>query len=202
MRIIGGSLSGRHIEAPVGQSTRPTSDRVREAIFNRLQHGAFAEHGIEDPFEGPVLDLYAGAGGLGMEALSRGSTHCDFVDSAASACAVLRKNLAALKLTDRAQVTQAPVEAFLRRATGTYSLVFADPPYADAGTPLERALSRLVAAALLAPSALLVVEHGDHAAPSTVSGLRMIDQRRYGQTVISFFAPASAEADRGISEEA
>ena len=202
MRIIGGTLAGRRIEAPAGQATRPTSDRVREAIFNRLQHGAFAAEGIEDPFAGAVLDLYAGAGGLGIEALSRGASHCDFFDSAAAACATLRKNLAALQLTDRGHVTHAPVDAFLKRASAPYQLVFADPPYADAGTPLQRALARLVAQRLLLPSSLLVVEHGDHAAPSTVSGLRLLDQRRYGQTVISFFAPAFADADRGISEDA
>jgi 16S rRNA (guanine966-N2)-methyltransferase len=189
MRIVGGTLAGRRIDAPPGQATRPTSDRVREAIFNRLAHGAFTD---DDPFAGPTLDLYAGAGGLGLEALSRGAPSCDFVDSAAGACATIRRNLESLALSDRAQVHQLPVDAFLRRAArGPYTLVFADPPYADAGAPLSRALARLAEAGLLAANAIVVVEHGEHAVPDTPTGLRALDRRRYGQTVTSFFAPAT-----------
>jgi 16S rRNA (guanine966-N2)-methyltransferase len=191
VRIIGGALAGRRIDAPAGQSTRPTADRVREAVFNRLAHNAFGDHGVdEDPFARPVLDLYAGAGGLGLEALSRGAPRCDFVDSAAGACGVIRRNLAALGLTARAAVVHSKVDAFLRRAKEQYGLVFADPPYADAGAPLAQALSAV--APLLLPGALVVVEHGDHAAPDEPDGLRLLDCRRYGQTLISFFAAAHA----------
>ncbi len=209
MRIIGGALSGRRIDAPSGNATRPTSDRVREALFNRLAHGAFSAPlaaEAEDPLGGPVLDLYAGSGGLGLEALSRGASRCDFVDSAGAACTVLRRNLEALGLQDRATVTQVPVEAFLRRARGTrYRLVFADPPYADAGPPLDRALALLVGQQLLSPGALLIVEHGDHAGPRAAEGgqpgLGLIDQRRYGQTTVSFLA-FIGEGPRGMGEGA
>jgi 16S rRNA (guanine966-N2)-methyltransferase len=145
-----------------------------------------------DPLGHPALDLYAGAGGLGLEALSRGAPRCDFVDSSAAACATLRRNLAALELGDRGRVTQAMVESFLKRAREGYGLVLADPPYADAGAPLRRVLVLLVERALLRPDALVVVEHGDHETPTAdgpVEGLRLLDERRYGQTVTSFFAP-------------
>ena len=211
MRIIGGALSGRRIDAPAGQATRPTSDRVREALFNRLAHGAFHGESADGevtvpPLAGPVLDLYAGAGGLGLEALSRGASHCDFVDSASGACAALRRNVEALGVGDRARITHSTVEAFLRRARGArYRLVFADPPYADAGPPLDRALSLLVEQGLLMPGALLVVEHGDHAAPRAAGGgqlgLGLIDQRRYGQTVVTFLAFTGAHP-RGMGEGA
>jgi 16S rRNA (guanine966-N2)-methyltransferase len=194
MRIVGGTLAGRRLCAPTGQATRPTSDRVREAIFNRLAHAAFSD---EDPFVAAVLDLYAGAGGLGLEALSRGAPRCDFVDSSPAACAAIRRNLDDLGLSERARVHQLPIEAFLRRATmGPYGLVFADPPYADAGAPLSRALARLCDAGHLSAQALIVVEHGEHAVPDAPSSLRALDRRRYGQTVTSFFAPAT----HGISE--
>jgi 16S rRNA (guanine966-N2)-methyltransferase len=186
MRIIGGAFAGRRIDAPAGQSTRPTADRVREAVFNRLAHSSFCDDGIGDVFGSRVLDLYAGAGGLGLEALSRGAPYCDFIDSATSACTTIRRNLDALGLTARASIVQSKVDAFLRRGKERYGLVFADPPYDDAGAPLTRALSSLPE--LLLPGALVVVEHGDHAAPDQPQGLRLLDSRRYGQTVISFFA--------------
>ena len=209
MRIIGGALSGRRIDAPAGDATRPTSDKVREAIFNRLVHGVFTvgEEELPDPLVGVVLDLYAGAGGLGLEALSRGAVRCDFVDAAASACAVLKRNLTALGLTARARVAPIAADAFLRREkVGGYGLVFADPPYADAGDRLDRVLALLVEKGHLAPGALVVVEHGDHAAPACArggaasggqAGLHLLDQRRYGQTTVSFLAFITAAA-RGI----
>ena len=223
MRIIGGSLSGRQIVAPSGAGTRPTSDRVREAIFNRLAHGVFQEAaaGAElDHLAVPVLDLYAGAGGLGLEALSRGAPRCDFVDSAQAACAAVKQNLLLLGLSERGRVSRTPAEAFLRRAqplavwaqapagwaqppAGSeprlgYGLVFADPPYADAGASLDRVLALLVERDLLLPGALLIVEHGPDPAPRAVAGgqpgLVPLDERRYGQTVVSFLA----SAPRGI----
>jgi len=193
VRIIGGSLAGRQILAPSGQATRPTSDKVREAIFNRLAHGALSDgEDAIDPFSVPVLDLYAGAGGLGLEALSRGAPRCDFVDTAGAACAAVKKNLEVLGLGERGRITRAPADAFLRRAQPGYGLVFADPPYADAGAPLDRALALLVERQLLLPGALLVVEHGTDPAPRATQGgqpgLVPLDQRRYGQTVVSFLA--------------
>lgn len=202
MRIIGGSLSGRQILAPSGAGTRPTSDRVREAIFNRLAHGALEAAVLAgdgetelvgpEPFSTPVLDLYAGAGGLGLEALSRGAPRCDFVDAAQPACVAVKRNLEALGLADRGRVTRGPVEAFLRRASPGYGLVFADPPYADAGAPLDRVLALLVERELLLPGALLIVEHGPEPTPRATRGeqpgLMALDERRYGQTVVSFLA--------------
>lgn len=193
MRIIGGELSGRRIEAPRGDATRPTADRVREAVFNRLEHGAFEVPRV--PLSGEVLDLYAGSGALGLEALSRGAARCDFVESSATAAATIRRNLAALGLQNRGAVHVLPVEAYLKRAGSLpHSLVFADPPYADAGLPLARTLARLGHG--LSPGTLIVVEHGDHAVPEAPAEVQPLDQRRYGQTVISFFASRG----RGIAE--
>jgi 16S rRNA (guanine966-N2)-methyltransferase len=211
MRIVGGELAGRTIGAPRGEETRPTSDRVREAIFNRLAHGALAP---ASPFAAPVLDLFAGAGGLGLEALSRGAPRCDFVDDNAAACACIRANLEALGLAERAHVAQARADAFLRRASpgqGGYGLVFVDPPYAAAGAPLDRVLAAL--GPHLVAGALVIVEHGAKLAPAATrggeAGLRLIDQRRYGQTVVSsFVAPGESpfessgtgERDKGRSQ--
>ena len=195
VRIVGGELSGRRIDAPRGATTRPTSDKVRQAIFNRVAHAAFAAPEPDGGrLGGPVLDLYAGSGALGLEALSRGAPRCDFVDSGQEACAAIRANLAALGLEARAGVIAATAEAFLRGRPRPYRLVFADPPYADAAA-LTRALARL-AGGWLEPDALVIVEHEAHAAPRP-DGLVLIDERRYGQTAIGFFASATRVISEG-----
>lgn len=191
VRICGGSLSGRPLVAPTGDATRPTSDKVRQAIFNRLVHanlGGDDENG--DPLAGPALDLFAGSGGLGLEALSRGASRCDFVDASAPACACIEKNIASLGLGSRAKVHRARVDAFLKRAEPGYTLLFADPPYAEAGALLDLALDQLVARGLLVDGALCIVEHAAKPAPRVltepVDGLEVLDRRAYGQTVVSF----------------
>ncbi len=198
MRVIGGSLSGRRIDAPAGNATRPTSDRIREAIFNRLAHGAFDRGlGLDgDPLSGVVLDLFAGSGGLGIEALSRGAAQCDFVDLSVAASTVIKRNLDTLGISDRGQIRKVPADAFLRRCETRYDLVFADPPYADAGPALDRVLALLVERSLLQPTALLVVEHGPDPSPKAArgeqAGLQLLDQRRYGQTLVSFLSCGQA----------
>lgn len=202
MRVIGGTLSGRRIDAPAGSATRPTSDRIREAIFNRLSHGAFdfrdgVDDGVgADPLSGAVLDLFAGSGGLGIEALSRGATQCDFVDLSGAATTVIKRNLEALGIADRGQIRKVTADAFLRRCETRYDLVFADPPYADAGPALDRVLALLVERSLLQPTALLVVEHGADPSPKAARGeqvgLQLLDQRRYGQTLVSFLSCGQA----------
>ena len=200
MRIIGGVHSGRTLVAPSGQSTRPTSDRIREAIFNRLVHGAFSTggEGVSDgplPLEGEVLDLFAGSGGLGLEALSRGAARRDFVDASAAACASVKRNLEFLQLSDRGSVHRGAADLFLKRCTARYGLVFADPPYADAGAPLDRTLALLVEKRLLLPGALVIVEHGADPSPRAAAGgqvgLQLLDQRRYGQTLVSFLSSSA-----------
>ena len=172
MRIVAGTLGGRRIAAPAGAATRPTSDRVREALFSIL-----------GPVDGlRVLDLFAGSGALGLEALSRGAAEATFVDSARPAYTALRANLDALELD--AEVRRQDARAFLRDAKAgdrAYDLVFVDPPYRLAER-LGAELSPLIAA-VLAPGARVVGE-SDRRAPLALA-LPVTDERRYGDTLIS-----------------
>jgi 16S rRNA (guanine966-N2)-methyltransferase len=172
VRIVAGRLGGRRIAAPAGSATRPTSDRVREALFSVL-----------GPLDGArVLDLFAGSGALGLEALSRGAAEATFVDSAHPAIKVLRANLAVLDLD--AEVRRQDAKTFLvdaQSAQRAYDLVFVDPPYRLAAR-LGAELSPLIAA-VLAPGARVVGE-SDRRAPLALA-LPVSDERRYGDTLIS-----------------
>ena len=171
VRVTGGQLGGRRLVAPRGERTRPTSDRVREALFQIL-----------GPLDGEtVLDLYAGSGALGIEALSRGAAEATFVDSAPAALTAVRRNLEALDLA--AEVRRADARAFLRTARAAqrfYSLVLLDPPYRLA-SGLGRELSPLLGA-VLAPEARVVTE-SDRRSPLELD-LPLTDERRYGDTII------------------
>jgi 16S rRNA (guanine966-N2)-methyltransferase len=179
VRIVGGSLSGRVLRAPRGPATRPTSEKVREAIFQILR----------DVGGQRVLDLFAGAGGLGIEALSRGAAHVTFVDSAKPALTAIRGNLAELQV-DLARTTLHPGDAvaFAARAPALpWDLVLIDPPYAS--DLAVRAATALPAAAL-APGATIVIEHDRrHAPPEALGSLLRTDERRYGDTLVSFYQP-------------
>jgi 16S rRNA (guanine966-N2)-methyltransferase len=171
MRIVAGSRGGRRISAPAGSATRPTSDRVREALFSVL--GDIG--GLR------VLDLFAGSGALGLEALSRGAAEATFVDSAQPAVKVLRANLAALDL--EAEVRKQDARAFLKNAKAdhrAYDLVFVDPPYRLAAR-LGAELSPLITAVLQAGAR--VVGESDRRAPLALE-LPVKDERRYGDTLI------------------
>ena len=178
MRIVGGSLGGRVLRAPRGAATRPTSEKVREAMF-----------AIIGPLAGDhVLDLFAGTGALGIEALSRGAAHATFVDAARPALAAIRDNLRELGLADRATVLAGDaVATAARHPGGPWRLVFVDPPYrSDLATRAVLALP----CERLAPGAVIVIEHDRHNAPPEALGsLLRTDQRRYGDTLISFFTP-------------
>jgi 16S rRNA (guanine(966)-N(2))-methyltransferase RsmD len=138
------------------------------------------------PDDVQVLDLYAGAGALGIEAISRGAAHATFVDQAAAACRCIRENLGALAISDRATVVQAPVARALERLTGSFGLVFVDPPYA--GDEAEQTLTLLGEWPILAPERTVIVEHDRRRPPAERYGaLERIDQRRYGDTGLSFF---------------
>jgi 16S rRNA (guanine966-N2)-methyltransferase len=199
MRIVGGSLGGRVLRAPRGARTRPTSEKVRQAVIHILEGRLGSLEGAH------VLDLFAGSGALGIEALSRGAAHATFVDSAAPAVAAIRENLAALGLTARAAVLalDALTAARLAPAGGApWRAVFVDPPYATgAAAPRAREaalphgpLSLAARAALaippasLAPGAVIVIEHDRRGAlPDALGSLLRTDQRRYGDTVVTFF---------------
>jgi 16S rRNA (guanine966-N2)-methyltransferase len=187
MRVTGGLDRGRRIKAPRGLRTRPTAAKVREAIFNILG----------PPPEGGVLDLFAGTGALGLEALSRGAGRVVFVERDRHAVTVLRQNLKELGCEDRAQVIAADVTTGLRRlaaatpAEPPFSWVFMDPPYAkgSAGnTGTEAILGELSEKDLLAGCAVVIVEHDKrHRPPVSIGGLFLTDRREYGETELSFY---------------
>ena len=169
MRVIAGQYGGRRLTTPKGAATRPTADRVREALFSVLGEVT----GVT------VLDLFAGSGALGIEALSRGATSAVFVERAPPALAALQANLQALGLD--AEVHRGDARAFVRNASAagrTYDLVFVDPPYRDA----ERLGRDLDLATVIAPRGRLVVE-SDRRAPLPVD-LPITFERRYGDTLI------------------
>jgi 16S rRNA (guanine966-N2)-methyltransferase len=175
VRVTGGSLAGRRLRsAPPG--TRPSSDRVRVALFARLG----------DLQGASVLDLYAGTGTLGIEAISRGAAKVAFVERAAQSLAVLRANIAALELGASARIVPGDATRALGRLGregARFDLVLLDPPYA-AGE-VGRALEALVAARVLEPEALVVVESGRRHPVPSVAGLAWLDERRYGDSVIT-----------------
>ena len=168
--------------APAGDAVRPTSDRAREALFNILSHGSFAAAGL--PFAGaPVLDAFAGTGALGLEALSRGAGSAAFIENGREAIAALRRNVAALGESDRAQIiagdaTRPPRAAF------ACAVAFLDPPYRSGlAAP---ALTALAAAGWLAADALVVVEIAASEELASPPGFAIIDERVYGAARLVF----------------
>lgn len=186
MRITGGTHRSRALRAPPGHATRPTSDRVREALFGILS-SAGAIEGAR------VLDLYAGTGALGLEALSRGAARAVFVESARAALAALRANVAALHVGNRAALLAANLDVATPRIVreGPFGLVMANPPWAIVDTgDVARSLSILVQAGAFAREAWLVVEHASRSVPPEVVGLSQFDARRYGDATLAFYKTA------------
>ncbi|KQZ99522.1 16S rRNA (guanine(966)-N(2))-methyltransferase RsmD [Mesorhizobium sp. Root157] len=184
MRIVGGDLRGRPLATPHSNAIRPTSDRTREAVFNVLAHR------FSDRLEGArVLDLFAGTGALGLEALSRGAVYAVFIEESAEGRGLIRTNVEAFGLTGRTKI-------FRRDATGPgdagtlapFNLVFADPPY---GKGLgERALRGAKQGGWLAANALCVVEEAASASFDPGPDFSVVDERNYGETVIRFIEAA------------
>jgi 16S rRNA (guanine966-N2)-methyltransferase len=179
VRIVAGVARGRRLAVPP-HGTRPTSDRVREAVFSALQ-------ARQDLNGARVMDLYAGSGALGLEALSRGAVHVRFVESDRRAAAVLRRNVDALGLPG-AQVTTGPVQAVLSGDPGEpYDLVLVDPPYTLDEAALAGVLNALARGGWLARSALLVVERPAKAPePTWPDDVAALTQRRYGDTAVYY----------------
>jgi 16S rRNA (guanine966-N2)-methyltransferase len=184
VRIVGGNLGGRVLRAPRGAATRPTSEKVREAVFD-----------IIGPVVGDcVLDLFAGSGALGIEALSRGAQHATFVDTARPAVQAIRDNLRELGLDARATVVPADAVATAGRhqPPAPWRVVFIDPPYRS-GLATRAALA--LPCERLAGDAVIVIEHDRHGAPpETLGSLIRTDQRRYGDTLVSFFVRTGVPA--------
>jgi 16S rRNA (guanine966-N2)-methyltransferase len=179
MRIVGGKFKGHGLAGPKGQATRPTSDRVREAIFNILAHGidGFSFQGAR------VLDLFAGTGAMGLEALSRGAKFCQFVDEAAEARGIIRRNADALGVIGQCKIWRRDATRLGPAAPQPgFDLVFADPPYnKELGS---KALRSLVYGTWLTPQAIVVVEEAERAMLACPPELSEIDRRIYGDTQI------------------
>lgn len=173
MRVIAGTARGVPLRAPRDRSTRPITDRVKETLFAIL--------GDRVP-DGRVLDLYAGSGAIGIEALSRGAASVDFVERSRDALAVLRANLERTRLADAARIHAAEVERFVATTDDTWDLVVADPPYETRAivAPLRGIAARL------APGGILVLKHFWRSDPPTPEGIAVTRQRRFGETMLSF----------------
>jgi 16S rRNA (guanine(966)-N(2))-methyltransferase RsmD len=179
MRVIAGEARGRTLKGPPSTAVRPTSDRVREALFEILEsHGVDLEN---------VLDLYSGTGAMGIEALSRGAGHCDFVEADARTSAVIRENLARTGTLARARVFSLPVAKALSRLTDPYGLVVADPPYEY--DRAEKELISLIERGLLAPDGVLAIEHSKRKEwPPVLAGREQLLTRRYGDSAITLYS--------------
>jgi len=182
MRVVAGTSGGLRLVAPPGKDVRPTPDRVREAVFNALGSLGAVQDAI-------VLDLFAGSGALGIEALSRGARHATFVDTDAAAHDAIEANLTLTGLRERATVVHGDAVGLLARAPSAtpFDLVLADPPYAFDGWP---ALLDMVIGHL-APTGIVVVESDRPVAGA--GPLPIIREKRYGGTVVQFARPADRD---------
>jgi len=191
MRIVAGQYRGRAIVTPEGQNTRPTSDRARQAIFNVLEHAPWAE-GLH---EARVIDLYAGSGALGFEALSRGAAFCLFVDTDDGARGAIRENMDAYGLFGRCRVHRRSATDLGPRpgsAGEAFTLAFLDPPYAKGLG--EQTLARLLEGGWLAPGAIVVLERGSDEPEIDPPGYERLDARDYGAARVLFLRASEASA--------
>lgn len=179
MRVISGTAKGHRLVAPKSQRVRPALDQVKEAIFNIL----FDVNGLR------VLDLFAGSGSVGIEALSRGAAKAVFVEEWDKAIESIHKNLAHTKLSDRAVILKSTVGraiSTLSRREAEFDLIFVDPPY-EKGL-VNPTLEALAVSPLMAEGAVVIVEHHPKEPILEIEGLSLTDSRKYGQTLISFLS--------------
>ena len=177
MRVIAGEAKGRRLIGPKTDAIRPVLDQVKEAVFNIL----FDVGGLH------VLDLFAGTGAVGIEALSRGAKECVFVDSGKEAIQIISKNLELCKMVDRAQVFEMPVGKgidLLSKKGKAFDLIFVDPPY-ERGF-VQKSLQKLAASSLLHSESVIIVEHHPKEPVGKIEGLGLTDERKYGQTLVGF----------------
>ena len=190
MRISGGVHRSRQLAAPRGATTRPTSDRVREALFSILEtRGAIVG--------ARVLDLYAGTGALGLEAISRGALHATFVESDRRALEALAHNIESLRERARGRVVPTSITRALKTlADLEASLVFCDPPYAEVASGAVAKLFETAATTtkIFAPDATIVIEHASRDTPPSVTNFRETDRRTYGDTMLTFYVYTRAQS--------
>ena len=184
MRVISGTARGTRLKTPDGLQTRPTSDRVKEAVFSIIQ---FEIQGSR------FLDLFGGSGQMGIEALSRGAVSATIVDGRREACKLIQENLRLSRLFDRAKVVQSDYLAYLDRCTETYDVIFLDPPYAEVF--LENALKKISEIDILSDRGIIICERPeDKALEIELPGLVRGKDYRYGKTWITLFRKAGKEA--------
>ena len=177
MRIISGEARGRKLKDLPGLDTRPTTDKVKESIFNIVQFDVEGRR---------VLDLFAGTGQLGIEALSRGAAFCDFVDNAPAALKVVRSNIKICGFEERSACHGEDFSAFLAQNRGKYGLIFLDPPYASGN--LERALERITAIDIVAGNGIIVCESpAGHALPEISAPYERGREYRYGKIKFTLY---------------
>lgn len=176
MRVITGTARGTILKAPPGLATRPTADKVKQALFNIIQY----------EISGDVLDLFAGSGQLGIEALSRGARHGIFVDQSPEAIRVIRDNLDKTKLSDRAQVIRSDALSYLSRCRKSFRLIFLDPPYAEKS--LENAIKCISEIDILGESGIIITERPvGKELKGDFGDLVPSKDYRYGTTLITLF---------------
>ncbi|MBI1920166.1 MAG: 16S rRNA (guanine(966)-N(2))-methyltransferase RsmD [Geobacter sp.] len=189
MRVISGTARGRKLLSLKDERVRPTADRIKEAIFNILASRMSSFDGLR------VLDIFAGTGNLGIEALSRGATQGIFVDNHRESTAIIRKNLEALGFADRSLVIMQNVQLAINtldRKGEQFDLAFLDPPYGKG--LVEKTLELLSSSPLLAPEAIIVAELGyREELPQRIGHLEEFDRRRYGDTAVSFWSVMESE---------
>jgi 16S rRNA (guanine966-N2)-methyltransferase len=182
VRIVAGDFRGRPLATPTGPDIRPTADRVRQTVFDILAHS------YGDPVPGArVLDLFAGTGAFGIEAISRGAASVLFVDDGAEARGLIRTNVEAFGLTGRTRIFRRDATRLAEAGTvSPFTLAFADPPY---GRGLgERALTEVVAGGWLTPDATVVLEEAAAAKIAAIPGLDLVESRAVGDTAVHFLA--------------
>ncbi|HIE16855.1 MAG TPA: 16S rRNA (guanine(966)-N(2))-methyltransferase RsmD [Dehalococcoidia bacterium] len=189
MRITGGIAKGQHLKVPKNRLVRPTTERTREAIFSMLAS-------LTTNWS-CGLDLFAGSGALGIEALSRNAEWVDFVDQEHRCCAIIKQNLDKIGFSGRAHVYCCSVSKALTFLANKYDVIFADPPYAD--TSLNHLLVQLASSTIIGDESLVVVSHSSRLPlQNNYDGLILVKERRYGDTRITIFEKRVAE-NRGFS---
>jgi 16S rRNA (guanine966-N2)-methyltransferase len=191
MRVIAGEAKGRPLLGPAGTFTRPMQDKIKEALFSIL-----TSLGVEVD---RVADIYAGTGSIGIEAISRGASWCDFVDQNAAACKVVRENISRCGFKDRSSVYQTTATAFIARQHEPYDLVILDPPYAD--PKIEETLTFLAASSLIQSSTIVAIGHSPRVAlPADIGRLGRLRHRCHGDSCFSIYEadlPADEPAEDG-----
>lgn len=184
MRVIGGILGGRRLKSIESPGLRPTTDRVRESMFNILESRIELEGAV-------VLDLFAGTGALGIEALSRGASHCDFVETNRRAATVIHENLESLGLADRALVLNRDALRHIHSTESVYDIIFADPPYA--APVFDRLVHEIFSHNLILPGGLFVLEHSGFMQGRGSDIAEVVTERTFGDTGVTIYRAVSSD---------